>query len=312
MVRDNSTYYLLGYVSSRAPRDGKFHEIDVRVKRPGVQVRARKGYWAYSPEDIARATTPPKPAVPSEVADALDALGTRAAVRRGRSVSVWMGARRGPAEKAVVTFAWEPTAAGGPGADPLDTVAQVSVTAQSVTGEQLYVGTVSKDGTAARSGGQVTFEAPAGTVSVRLNAENASGRRIDSDETSLEVPDFTQTGPQMSTPFVYSGRTARDLQQIRAAASPSPAVRRSFSRTERLLIRFGAYGPAGTAPGLTLRLLNSQGESIAELPPPAAAGDLFESELGLSAFPPGDYLVQIQATAGAETATALVAIRVTG
>jgi VWFA-related protein len=311
MVRDNSTYYLLGYVSTRAPRDGKFHEIEVRVRRPGVQIRARKGYWAYSPEDIARATTPARPAAPAAVVEALDELGTRVGARRGRSVSTWMGAQRGPAEKAVVTFAWEPTAP-GPGGDPLEAVAQVTITAQSVTGEQLYSGTVAREGTAARNGGLVTFEAPPGTVSVRVSAENASGRRIDSDETGIEVPDFTQTGPQISTPFVFTGRTARDLQQIRAAALPVPAVRRSFSRTERLLIRFGAYGPAGTTPRLTMRLLNNQGESIAELPPPVAAGDRFEAEVGLSSFPPGEYLVEIAAAVGEETTTELVAIRVTG
>src|SRR5713101_9576235 len=54
IVRDTSAYYLLGYNSTQAPADGKFHEIKVQVKRPGVQVRARKGYWALTPEDIAR------------------------------------------------------------------------------------------------------------------------------------------------------------------------------------------------------------------------------------------------------------------
>jgi hypothetical protein len=79
-----------------------------------------------------------------------------------------------------------------------------------------------------------------------------------------------------------------------------------------LLIRFGAYGPAATVPDVTMRLLNSNGESMAALPPPVRVDDLFESELGLSAFPPGDYLVEIAAAVGGETATRLVAIRVTG
>ena len=65
IIRDASGYYLLGYNSTQAPTDGKFHEIKVRVKRQGVEVRARKGYWAYTAEDVARASAPPKPEAPS-------------------------------------------------------------------------------------------------------------------------------------------------------------------------------------------------------------------------------------------------------
>ena len=52
IIRDSSAYYLVGYNSTQAPTDGKFHEIKVRVKRPGVQVRARRGYWAYTADDV--------------------------------------------------------------------------------------------------------------------------------------------------------------------------------------------------------------------------------------------------------------------
>lgn len=46
IVRDASTYYLLGYSPDRNhPEDGAFHTIDVRVRRPGVTVRARRGYY---------------------------------------------------------------------------------------------------------------------------------------------------------------------------------------------------------------------------------------------------------------------------
>src|SRR4029079_2374066 len=53
ITRDSSAYYLIGYNSAQAPTDGKFHEIKVKVKRPGLQVRARKGYWALNREEVA-------------------------------------------------------------------------------------------------------------------------------------------------------------------------------------------------------------------------------------------------------------------
>jgi VWFA-related protein len=49
VVADNSSYYLLGFQPADAKQDGKFHDIDVRIKRPGLQVRARRGYYESRP-----------------------------------------------------------------------------------------------------------------------------------------------------------------------------------------------------------------------------------------------------------------------
>ena len=40
----NSRYYLLGYTPPTHPRNGRFHKIEVRVKRPGLTATARRGY----------------------------------------------------------------------------------------------------------------------------------------------------------------------------------------------------------------------------------------------------------------------------
>ncbi len=44
--RDMSAYYLLGYASTNLSKDGRFRRIQVRVRKPGLKVEARAGYYA--------------------------------------------------------------------------------------------------------------------------------------------------------------------------------------------------------------------------------------------------------------------------
>jgi VWFA-related protein len=52
VIDDLTSYYLLGYYSSNRKLDGRFRSIKVRVKRPGVDVRARRGYRAATDKEI--------------------------------------------------------------------------------------------------------------------------------------------------------------------------------------------------------------------------------------------------------------------
>jgi len=51
---DTSTYYMLGYHSSNPARDGKFRRIVVQVRRPGLKLEYRRGY--YAPADFQHST----------------------------------------------------------------------------------------------------------------------------------------------------------------------------------------------------------------------------------------------------------------
>ena len=79
VVDDLTSYYLLGYASTNAKLDGKFRKITVKVKRPGVDVRARRGYLAPTPKEVeagGMAEAAESAAPPSSVQIALSALGS--------------------------------------------------------------------------------------------------------------------------------------------------------------------------------------------------------------------------------------------
>ena len=47
---DLFSYYELSYYPDRKKSDGRYHKIQVKVKKPGVNIRFRKGYYDYNPD----------------------------------------------------------------------------------------------------------------------------------------------------------------------------------------------------------------------------------------------------------------------
>ena len=85
-----SATYLLGYTREMI-HDGRFHEIKVRVKRGGYDVRARAGYWAPRPGDVEKAKVAAAAAVlPAPIASAFAALTPP---NSARLVETWIGVR---------------------------------------------------------------------------------------------------------------------------------------------------------------------------------------------------------------------------
>jgi VWFA-related protein len=309
ILRDSSAYYLLGYDSSEAPTDGKFHEIKVNVNRRGVNVRARKGYWAYTAEEAAAASAPPKPEAPSAVREALAGL---AGPPGGRSTRYWVGAARGDGGESRMTFVWEAVAP-PPGARRADTAARVSLTALAPSGDPLFRDRIpaADANPSAAPRGAASFDAPPGRVQLRIVFEGAQGEVLDSAVEEITVPDFTQVEVSFATPRVYRARTARDVQVLKAQPDAIPTSDRDFSRTERLLVRVEAYAPGGVIPEVTARLLNRAGDGMADLPVQGSSAGVVDVELSLSAFAAGEYLIELNATnPGGSTAQELIAFKV--
>ena len=325
VVRDSSYYYLLGY-TSQAANDGKFHQITVRIKKRDLNVRARKGFWAITPEDAVRAATP-TPEIAKPVQTALASIST--SVQAGKYVRTWLGTERGEGGKTRVTLVWEPLAF--PPGDRREPAGRVSLLAATSAGDLVFRGRAPErpivpaptTGSLGAGGASVaatapapqrlTFDAAPGKVELRITVEGATGGTLDAEVRDIEVPDFTAPQVSMSTPRLYRARTLPELRTITADVNAIPAAGREFSRTDRVLIRFSAYGPGTESPEATAVLLNRAGTKMADVPVTASklAGTTHEITLGLATVSPGEYLVEVTAKGAAGEAKQLIPIRVT-
>ena len=320
IVKDSSYYYLLGY-SSKAPTDGKFHDIKVRIKRRGVDVRSRRGYWAATAQDMQRAAAPAK----EFAKPVLSALSTLSGTAQSRSyVRTWVGTEKGANGKTKVTLVWEPAPV--PAGARRDAPGGLAVLAATEKGDLVYRGRSSVPGAPGTGSAgttplpagagvgtqRLTFDAPPGKLELRLTVEGANGAgTLDREDRTIEVPDLTAPQVALSTPRVFRARTAREAAALAADGAATPVIGREFSRAERLIVRFDVYAAGTDQPKATATLLNRSGEKMADLPvAPAAAGGTHAFELGLNTIPAGEYLIQIDAVGASGKASEVLAIRV--
>jgi VWFA-related protein len=299
IVRDTSAYYLLGYTSA-VQTDGKFHKINVRLKRPGLQVRARPGYLALSAVEAERALAPRKAGPPPAITEALGTLAATAQQRRNL-IRSWIGMSPGADGKTKISFVWSPTPA-VPGVRR-EAVAHVSLMAGGADSTLHYRGK-------ALAPGRVEFEVPPGPIELDIAVEDASSEVLDRETRKIVVPGLG-LGLTLSTPEVFRGRTLPEWQSLAADPKAVPVIEREFRRTDRLLVRIGAQS-ANNAPVLTARMLNREGGEMSTLAvTPAPFGGLSHIDVPLSALPAGDFLIEVNAKDGPDQTSALVAFRVT-
>jgi VWFA-related protein len=299
IVRDQTAYYLLGYTSTLSEPDGKFHKINVRVKRPGVQVRARPGYLAMTAAEVERAVAPKRPGPPPAITEALGTLAVTAQQRRSLTRS-WIGMSPGASGKTKISFVWSPT----PATPDVrrETAAKVRLLAGGANSDLYFRRTVDP--------GRVEFEVPPGQVDLEIAVEDATGEVLDRETRKLDVPSLG-LGLTISTPQVFRGRTLPEWQKLALDEMAVPAIEREFRRTDRLLVRVGAQSAAG-APVITARMLNREGGEMSTLAVQAAGfGGLSHIDVPLAALPAGEFLIEVTAKDGAEQAVSYIAVRVT-
>lgn len=92
---DLASYYLIGYYSTNSKPDGKFRNITVRVKRPDVDVRARRGYVAPTRAEVEARAAAHTNAAPAPAAAPLP-LPAPVLFRRGPSIANRLAAAEPP------------------------------------------------------------------------------------------------------------------------------------------------------------------------------------------------------------------------
>jgi VWFA-related protein len=299
MIRELERHYLLTY---RAPHgnDGRFHALQLAVKRRGATVRARSGYVAAAPP---RALTPEAVSAPLRV------------LRRSALIQSWSGVQPA-AEGGRVTLTWEPSAP-RPAAPARARAATVVITAAAADGTVLFDSAVAAltDPASPDVPNLAEFDAPTGPVRVDMKILDDKGVVIDTDARDVVVPVRRKDGPTIYPPAVVRTRSAREFREAVAAATVAPIAAREFRRTDRLLIKVPVADAVGQPLPATAVLLNRMRQPMREVPamPPSGgrpSPTMFD--LPLSGLAPGEYTLRINATGSGGTASEYVSFRVTG
>ena len=141
-----------------------------------------------------------------------------------------------------------------------------------------------------------------------MSIQDAASTVIDQDVREVSVRDL-KGDVAVGSLEVLRARNAREFRTLDAGAAV-PVASREFSRTERLLIRFKAYGEAGAAPAIAAKLTDAMGHAMYALDAVATAAGDYTIDQPLAGLAPGEYVIEVKATSGGREATDRLAFRV--
>lgn len=331
LVRENSTYYVLGYYPANERRDGRFRRLEVRVNRPGVQVRSRRGYVAprgRAPEARAAGASGANP-LSTAVNDALSSpipIG-------GIPMSVFAAAYKGTAPNASVVLAIEMradafrfTEKDGTFSDRLEVTFTAIDSKGTVRGGDRHGLTMGmKPDTVTRvreRGFRVVSQAnlPPGRYQLRIAAAEEGGPRAGSVLYDLEVPDFydpafTMSGVSVTSALSALTPTVRPKDALGDFLPGPPTTAREFERDDTLALFAEFYENAPNAPPHRLDLSTTvraeDGRVVFEDRDERSSTDLqgtsgghgYRVQIPLAGLAPGTYVIHVEgrSRAGADT-----------
>jgi hypothetical protein len=311
--QDNSAYYVLAYYPPDA-RPGRLHKIDVRMNRPGLTVRARKGY--VTPKKAAAAPVNAKDVRTPEVREAIDSPIPVS----GLTMHVFASPFKGTAPNASVLLGVELR-----GRDlkltPDDKI-QLSYVAIDANGKvrggntDALTMTNLKPETRARI--QATgmrmlnrLELPPGRYQLRLAAHDSSGGNVGSIQYDLDVPDFAKlpfsiSGVVMTSPFSAQVMTVRPDEQLKATLPAPPVALRAFPQNDEIALFAEVYDNAGGTPhkvDISTTITSDEGKQLFKTNEERDSSDLggksggygYMTKIPLKDIAPGNYVLTVSA-----------------
>lgn len=305
LSRDLASSYTLTWPPLEA--DGRFHRIELRTKRPRLEVRTPPGYWAAASAGTAAPTSLPRMRAlhRSPLVETWVGLVPRA----GPGATPGPGAAVGPPQ---VVVSWEAR----PGAGRAVTA---RLQARASDGAPLFSGDLSAVRRPAGSApDSARFEARGPRVELDIEILDANGKRLDLETRDVDVPDLRQQhpGPVLWFPQILRARAFREYEAMAANPGAAPSSSRRFSRSDRLLIRVPAVDASGEPVAVSARLLNALGQPMREIEATGANGEgiggMAQFGLPLSWLGPGQYLIEVRGTNANGTATERMAFTLDG
>lgn len=264
IVRLNSTYYVLGYYPKNARQDGRFHKIEVRTKRPGLRVSARKGYVSPRPlsvEDRQRQERERERGRgrvgAAETSSELRAILNQPLQRNGLTLTVQAAPFKGEARQASIAVAIEVDASRLHFTEqPNKTFAdglELSLFALDERGRQnggtfYQFNLTLRPDTYERVRGSIVrlnprISLPPGRYQLRVGARETGAGEMGSVFYDLQVPDYSSRGLAMSG-LLLTDEAARSQftpqpdDQIPPGVLPAPATSRRIFRQDDVLNLF--------------------------------------------------------------------------
>ena len=308
VVDDLTSYYLLGYYSSNAKPDGRFRAIKVRVRRPGIDLRYRRGYRAATREEAAsRAAALAPAAAPSPMAAAVAGLAkVRAdAVVQARGGYTWVAAPDGSFRPTLwVVGEWDPSIATRDEQWRRGAEVTIAVTAPDRTPLDTAQRMLSRQARAFDLRVSVPAGQTAGDYLVRITTKPAGTVLGSTDTVRIAVPKWPAAGATaLGQPMMFRRGPFTGAGWI-GAGDPR------FRREERIKVEVAVSGPMS---GSSVRLLDRTGKPLA-IPVTAAERDedsarIVSGEAVLAPLGLGDYLLEVTITQGETTQKVLAAFR---